>query len=212
MLLTGNASLGWNLFSECKDKKKVVLVENGVSNVIGSTSEKVVIDYDKDLLYREQKLQFLDPKRGDRTVCLTLRLSTFEPLLCTDRGQKNVTVTYLENVVEVVADDDVVRRFDLENGVFDLFSVELVLRMLPLEIGYQNEIKMFNHMIGSTVGVNLEVTSLDRVFDGEQELDAFRIPIDIGGLVQTYWISKDTKELLKQSVMLSEGVFFDFIR
>jgi hypothetical protein len=30
--------------------------------------------------------------------------------------------------------------------------------------------------------------------------------------LQTYWVSKDSKELLKQSVKIGDGVFFEFVR
>jgi hypothetical protein len=212
MILTGNDSFAWSLFSECTDIKKVVWIENGLLSEIGSTFEKVVIDVENDLLHRVQKMEFLDPSKPSRTVNLTLRLSTFEPLTCSDIGQKNVLVTYLNNEVEVVVDGDIASKSVLVDGVFDLFSLELVLRLLPLEIGYQNRLNIFNHMIGVSVDVHLVVNGLDRVFDGKEDVDAWRIPIDIGGSVQTYWISKETKELLKQSVMVGEGVFFDFIR
>jgi hypothetical protein len=215
MLKTGEGSIAWNSFSECSDLKKVVWIENGIQTVIGSTSEEVVVDKGKDLLYRKQELMFSDPNKPNRTVNLTVQLPTFEPLTCTDLGQRNVYLDYHSNVVEVAFEDEGIektKKHSLEDGVFDLFSVELLLRLLPLEMGYKNEIKVFNHMVNDTVIVRLEVLGLEQIFDGEREVDAWCVPVYIGGNLQTYWVSKDTKELLKQSVKIGDGVFFEFVR
>jgi hypothetical protein len=215
MLKTGEGSIAWNSFSECSDLKKVVWIENGIQTVIGSTSEEVVVDKGKDLLYRKQELMFSNPNKPNRTVNLTVQLPTFEPLTCTDLGQRNVYLDYHSNVVEVAFEDEGIektKKHSLEDGVFDLFSVELLLRLLPLEMGYKNEIKVFNHMVNDTVIVRLEVLGLEKIFDGEREVDAWCVPVYIGGNLQTYWVSKDTKELLKQSVKIGDGVFFEFVR
>jgi hypothetical protein len=215
MLKTGEGSIAWNSFSECSDLKKVVWIENGIQTVIGSTSEEVVVDKAKDLLYRKQELIFSDPNKPNRTVNLTLQLPTFEPLTCTDLGQRNVYLDYHSNEVEVAFKEEGIEKtknHSLENGVFDLFSVELLLRLLPLEVGYKNEIKVFNHMVNDTVIVRIEVLGIEKVFDGEWEVDAWCVPVFIGDNLQTYWVSKDTKELLKQSVKIGDGVFFEFVR
>jgi hypothetical protein len=215
MLKTGEGSIAWNSFSECSDLKKVVWIENGIQTVIGSTSEEVVVDKAKDLLYRKQELIFSDPNKPNRTVNLTLQLPTFEPLTCTDLGQRNVYLDYHSNEVEVAFKEEGIektKKHSLEDGVFDLFSVELLLRLLPLEVGYKNEIKVFNHMVNDTVIVRIEVLGIEKVFDGEWEVDAWCVPVFIGDNLQTYWVSKDTKELLKQSVKIGDGVFFEFVR
>lgn len=215
MIKTGEGSIAWNSFSDCSDLKKVVWIENGIQTNIGSTIEEVVVDKGKDLLYRKQELIFSDPKKPNRTVNLTLQLPTFEPLTCTDLGQRNVYLDYHFNEVEVAFEEEGIektKKHALEDGVFDLFSVELLLRLLPLEMGYKNEVKAFNHMVNNTVIVRIEVIGLEKVFDGEQVVDAWCVPVYMGENLQTYWVSKDSKELLKQSVKIGDGVFFEFVR
>jgi hypothetical protein len=215
MIKTGEGPIAWNSFSDCSDLKKVVWIENGIQTVIGSTIEEVVVDRGKDLLYRKQELIFSDPNKPNRTVNLTLQLPTFEPLTCTDFGQRNVYLDYHSNEVEVAFEAEGLektKKHALENGVFDLFSVELLLRLLPLEIGYNNEVKAFNHMVNDTVVVRIGVSGLEKVFNGEREVDAWCVPVYMGENLQTYWVSMDSKELLKQSVKIGDGVFFEFIR
>lgn len=215
MIKTGEGSIAWNSFSECSDLKKVVWIENGIQTVIGSTSEEVIVDKGKDLLYRKQELIFSDPNKPNRTVNLTIQLPTFEPLTCTDIGQRNVYLDYLSNKVEVAFEEDGIEKTKnhaLEDGVFDLFSVELLLRLLPLEMGYKNELKAFNHMVNDTILVGIEVNGLEKIFDGEREVDAWCVPVYMGENLQTYWVSKDSKELLKQSVKIGNGIFFEFVR
>jgi hypothetical protein len=215
MIKTGEGSIAWNSYSECSDLKKVVWIENGIQTVIGSTTEEVVVDKGKDLLYRKQELIFSDPNKPNRTVNLTLQLPTFEPLTCTDLGQRNVYLDYHSNDVVVSFEEEGMAKaikHALEDGVFDLFSVELLLRLLPLEMGYKNEVKAFNHMVNDTVIVRIEVIDLEKLFDGEREVDAWCVPVYMGENLQTYWVSKDSKELLKQSVQIGDGVFFEFVR
>jgi hypothetical protein len=215
MIKTGEGSIAWNSFSDCSDLKKVVWIENGIQTVIGSTSEEVVVDKGKDLLYRKQELIFSNPNKPNRTVKLTLQLPTFEPLTCTDLGQRNVYLEYHFSEVEVAFEEEGIektKKHGLEDGVFDLFSIELLLRLLPLENGYKNEVKAFNHMVNDSVLVRIEVIGLEKIFDGEQEVDAWCVPVYMGENLQTYWVSKDSKELLKQSVRIADGVFFEFIR
>jgi hypothetical protein len=215
MIKTGEGLIAWNSFRDCSDLKKVVWIENGIQTVIGSTIEEVVVDKDKDLLNRKQELIFSDPNKPNRTVNLTLQLPTFEPLSCTDFGQRNVYLEYQSNEVVVAFEEEGLektKKHSLEDGVFDLFSVELLLRLLPLEMGFKNEIKAFNHMVNDTVNVRIEVVGLENVFDGERDVDAWCVPVWLGDHLQTYWLSKDSKELLKQSVKIGDGVLFEFVR
>jgi hypothetical protein len=215
MIKTGEGSISWHLFSECSDLKKVVWIENGIQTVIGSTIEEVVVNQAKDLLYRKQELIFSDPNKPNRTVSLTLQLSTFEPVTCTDLGPRNVYLDYYSKTVQVAFEEEGIpktKNLALEDGVFDLFSIELLLRLLPLEMGYKNEVKAFNHMVNDTIIVRIEVIGLERVFNGELEVDAWCVPVYMGENLQTYWVCKDSKELLKQSVKVKDGVFFEFIR
>jgi hypothetical protein len=215
MIKTGEGSIAWHLFHECSDLKKVVWIENGSQTVIGSTIEEVVVDHAKDLLYRKQELKFSDPNKPNRTVSLTLQLPTFEPVTCTDMGPRNVYLDYHSNSVEVAFEEEGIRKtknHSLEDGVFDLFSIELLLRLLPLEMGYENEVKAFNHMVNDSIIVRIEVIGIEKIFDGKLEVDAWRVPVYMGESLQTYWVSKDSRELLKQSVKVGDGVFFEFVR
>jgi hypothetical protein len=212
VILTGDAIIDASVFNDCLDFKKVVWIEDDVQTIIGSTSETVAIQKDRNLLFREQELRFNDPKKANRTVNLILQLPTFAPVSCKDFSHKRVQLTYNSDGVEVLTEDEGEKVYPLEVGVFDLFSVELVLRVLPLEIGYKTQLKAFNHMVNDTVLVRIEVIELHKVWNGERLVDAWCVPVFIGEQLQTYWISKDKSELLKQSVKLGENKFFEFIR
>lgn len=69
--------------------------------MIGSTSEEVKIDHEKNLLYRKQELIFADPNKANRTVNLTIHLDTFKPISCTEIGHKNIFISYLPHKIEV---------------------------------------------------------------------------------------------------------------
>ncbi|WP_442599734.1 hypothetical protein [Neobacillus sp. D3-1R] len=207
MLKTGDPSINWSSFRPCSDRKKVVWIDNGDITEIGSTFEEVWIDEEKDLLFRKQELHFLDPNKPPRRINLVLKRSTFEPISCSDDGPFNVKIIYQSN--EIIVNSTL---HDKVEGVFDLFSIELLLRILPLEIGYSIELQTFNHMEHQTVSANLQVLQIDKVSNGMEEVDAWCIRFYFGDKLQTYWISCETKKLLKQSVKISNGIFFDFVR
>ncbi|MFD2443727.1 hypothetical protein ACFSO7_06990 [Bacillus sp. CGMCC 1.16607] len=215
MIKTGDEVVDWKSFKACSDEKKVVWMENGQTNQIGTTSEKIWLDEENDILFRQQKLVFLDPNKRSRTIQLAIKHSTFEPLNCLDEGSMIVKLEYHTEYIDLeVTDGDNIRTMtiDKDHGAFDLFSLELLLRLLPLDIGYKAELEAFNHMVKATVPVQIEVTGIDKISDGIKEVDAWCIQLHFGENLQTYWISSKTKELLKQSVKLSEGVYFDFVR
>ncbi|HLO12552.1 MAG TPA: hypothetical protein VK190_10085 [Pseudoneobacillus sp.] len=216
MIQTGDSFINWNSFKACSDKKDVILIENGKVALLGSTVEEITIDEEKDLLHRKQKLIFLDPNKANRIVNLEIKLSTFEPITCFDKGPKNVTVRYeakeIEMEIEAENHSSALVKHELEDGLFDLFSVELLLRLLPLEIGFTNELRVFNHMVNDTITVKLDVVGLENISDGSLDVDAWKVNVFLGENLQTYWIGKDTKELLKQSVKISENVYFEFVR
>ncbi|WML49213.1 hypothetical protein RCG23_03765 [Neobacillus sp. PS3-34] len=211
MIKTNDSSIDWKSFKPCKDVKKVMLVENGLSTEIGTTTEQVMVS--EDLLYRKQELHFNDPAKADRKVELSIKRSSFIPVSCTDQGPADITLTYDTDKLELVQSiNKELKIFKITEGTFDLFSVELVLRLLPLKIGYRAELMAFNHMVGNTVQVKIDVNSNEKVHDSQRDVDAYRVQVHFGEQLQTYWISVETKELLKQSVKLGEQVYFDFVR
>lgn len=213
MINTNDSSIDWKSFKSCDDVKKVMLVENGISTQIGTTTEQVVVYEDEDLIHRKQELHFDDPEKADRKVELSIKLSSFIPVSCTDQGPADITLTYEADKREIVQSiNQELKRFKITEGTFDLFSVELVLRLLPLKIGYRAELMAFNHMVGNTVQVKIDVDNKEKIHDGQRDVDAYRIKVHFGEQLQTYWISVETKELLKQSVKLGEQVYFDFVR
>lgn len=207
MLKSGDHTVNWSSFKPCSDIKKVVWVENEKITEIGFTTEEVNIDEEQDLLYRKQELTFNDPNKGKRTINLVLNRFTFEPVSCTDEGPFNVNVTYQDKEIDVNS-----TKYKRTDGVFDLFSIELLLRLLPLELGYTNELQAFNHMESQTVVAKIEVTQKEKISDGNQDVDAWCVQLFFGDKLQTYWISCETNEILKQSVKIRDGVFFDFVR
>jgi hypothetical protein len=215
VIQTGDSVISETVLKDCSDIKKVVWIENDAQTIIGSTSETVVIHRGGNQLSRRQELLFSDPKRPNRRVNLTLQLSTFNPIICTDHSNKLVQLTYSSNGVDVVCEETgqkQTQKHQLEDGVFDLFAIELVIRILPLQIGYKTQLKAYNHMVSDTVIVTIEVVDLHMIWDGERLVEAWYVPVCIGEQLQSYWISKDTRELLKQSVKLGEGTYFEFIR
>ncbi|WP_421383282.1 hypothetical protein ACOJQI_02645 [Bacillus salacetis] len=215
MIKTGDRTIDWTSFKSCSDKKDVVLIEDGEIKVLGSTIEEVFVDKENDVLHRVQRLLFNDPEKGTRTVNLHIKASTFEPLSCTDTGNENVSVHYGVNGIEVSSDEEggeIQRTYEREEGIFDLFSVELLLRLLPLETGYTCKLIAFSLMAKERITVEIEVVGLESISDGIKEIAAWQVNVHFGEMLQKYWIGKETKELLKQSIQLDDKVFFDFVR
>ncbi|MCA1054104.1 hypothetical protein LCM10_03825 [Rossellomorea aquimaris] len=208
MNITGDALV------ECEDKKSVYLIENGNEQKVGTTTERI------SFLYIEgrvaiQRTQSLDSSvLGTRKSLTLVDKSSFKPISFTDyEGDfETIKATYHDDSVQIERpnQEDIVRPL---YNCFDTFSVELILRTLPLKTGYVANLLCFNPMLNTEVDVRMKVIESEKGWRNPNErVDTLKVEVYFGETLQYYWIDPSRKEMLKQSSNIGDGLILEFRR
>lgn len=103
-------------------------------------------------------------------------------------------------------------EFDI--ALFDSSPIDLIIRALPLAEGYGARIPTFIHEMGGKVIFQARVLRAEEVEVGDgRKVDAWVVESgrDVGP-TSTYWIAKDTRELLRQVTSQGPGMELRFVR
>lgn len=191
MIRVGDPSIAWQDFRECQDQKDVYFIEKGAERLIGTTTEKVVKFEQDGAVYLKRTQSLLTNEIGNRIVELVVEHDTFRPISLRD---------------EFVGTD--VYEFDystVTQEVFDLFSVEMMLRLLPLQENYEESVLIYGTE-GEAEEVTIKVVRQE-TFAGHS---CWVVEVNFGFAFQTYWIASETQGLLKQSGILSTDLIMEF--
>ncbi|KAA0563525.1 hypothetical protein F0342_11970 [Bacillus sp. CH30_1T] len=151
---------------------------------------------------------------GNRKGITIIEKSTFKPISFTDylNGNQNVRAEYGYDDVHITIGDER-KTIKLNGNCFDTFSVELILRVLPLKSGYSLRLNGFNATLESDVAIYIQVLELERVNRGLGDfVDAWKVKTNFGDTVQFYWVDTRRTELLKQSSEIGDGLILEFRR
>jgi 8-oxo-dGTP pyrophosphatase MutT (NUDIX family) len=179
---------GLGCLEASEDVKQVYLIEEGVERFIGETRERISFEEGGAVLVREQALT--SEEMGNRRTVTRLMAATNRPLSVEDTGGGGVRAVYAGDHV-MIERDGREKRASLHHLPIDTFSVELLLRTLPLEGGYVRSFHAFN--------IHKEEEQLIEIHADEQPDGSFKVRVGFGAMTQWYWIRTYTRELLKQS-------------
>jgi hypothetical protein len=200
---------------EAKDSKDVFLIENGVEKKIGETTEEIrYIQVDGKLaILREQVLR--SKVIGNRRGITIVERDSFKPISYTDYSGENpnIRALYMSGEVEVTTSTGV-KIIQLEcDSCLDVFSIEMILRVVPLKSGYSMQCHAFNAILESEVDIYIEVQEKEAVHRGEGNYsNAWKIKVGFEDVIQYYWIDTEQKSLLKQSSQIGEEKQLEFKR
>jgi hypothetical protein len=199
---------------ETKDVKDIYLIENGKETKVGSTTEKIrfVRINGRDAIERVQTLN--SDVLGNRKGITIIEKTTFRPISFTDyvNGTQQVKAEYSDEGVHISIKDNE-KSIKLNGDFVDTFSVELILRVLPLKSGYSLRLNGFNATLESEVDIHIQVVDSERVNRGFDDfVDAWKVKTYFGDTLQYYWIDSASKELLKQSSQIGDGLVLEFRR
>jgi hypothetical protein len=202
------------VLSETVDEKDIYLIENGRESKVGSTTEKLkfVLINGREAIEREQTLT--SDILGNRKGITIIEKSSFRPFSFTDylNGIQNVRAEYGFDGVHITNGDDE-KTIKPKVDCFDTFSVELILRVLPLKSDFSLRLNGFNATIESEVDIYIQVLELESVNKGLGDfVDAWKVKTNFGDTVQYYWIDTTNKELLKQSSQIGDELILEFRR
>ncbi|HEX7118653.1 MAG TPA: hypothetical protein VF212_07700 [Longimicrobiales bacterium] len=102
---------------------------------------------------------------------------------------------------------------ELDGPVFDSNPLDLVVRALPLAEGYAVSIPLYLHEAGGKFQVVARVTGSEAVDlgDGATE-DAWVVDVEAAGQSSRFWISKTSREMLRQGSSPAPGVELEIVR
>lgn len=123
---TGDSRFQWQMPGESVDQKKVVLVEQGMENMIGMTEEKIkpITIHGRKVIKREQ---ILDSKvMGNRQDITIVERESFKPVSYFSYTDDLQIEAMYQNHQVLIRKGTEKKTIQLNNqGCFDSFSVEM---------------------------------------------------------------------------------------
>ncbi|QZY88096.1 DUF3108 domain-containing protein [Exiguobacterium acetylicum] len=199
---------------EGQDEKQVYWIEQGESVQIGQTYETIRLEKTahQSILVREQEL--VSEKIGNRTIRLTMDAGNYAPLEFVEYQAGVQTVNALYRADEVVitrGNEQSVLSIHAET--VDLFSIEMLLRALPLTVDSTLSFNSFSAVSGREVPIQVHPLRNELLTtESGEHVETLCVHVTFGERVQYYWIDPVKRELLKQSSQIADGVSLEFRR
>lgn len=199
---------------EGQDEKQIYWIEKGESVQIGQTYETIRLEKTshQSILVREQKL--VSEKIGNRTIRLTIDSEDYTPLEFVEYqdGVQTVHALYRADAVVITRGNEQ-SVLPIYTESVDLFSIELLLRALPLTVDSTLSFNGFSAVSGLAVPIQVKPLrhALLTIESGEQ-VKTLCVHVAFGERVQYYWIDPVKQELLKQSSQIADGISLEFRR
>ncbi|MGD6801835.1 hypothetical protein FZC79_15520 [Rossellomorea vietnamensis] len=214
MAKTSLPNLNGNLLTESFDEKEIFLIQNGKEHKAGTTTEKLKYIEVNGHKAIERVQTLSSPIIGNRKGVTVVDRHTLKPISFTDfvDGVQKHKALYKNDAVHIT-DDNNRESVQTLNHSFDTFSVEMILRVLPLKEGFSIEFQGFNPASASAVDIYVETAEMERVKRNSLEMaNAWKVKTFYGETLQYYWIDNVQRELLKQSSDIGEGITMEFRR
>lgn len=199
---------------EGQDEKQVYWIEQGEAVQIGQTYETIRLEKTahQSILVREQEL--VSEKIGNRTIRLTIDAEDYAPLEFVEYQAGVQTVHALYRADEVVITRGGAQSvLPIRTESVDLFSIELLLRVLPLAVDSTLSFSGFSAVSGREVPVQVQPLRYDLLMtESGEHVETLCVHVAFGERVQYYWIDPVKRELLKQSSQIADGISLEFCR
>ncbi|WP_181351311.1 hypothetical protein [Thalassobacillus sp. CUG 92003] len=150
---------------------------------------------------------------GDIEAISIISKDTFKPYkhkICTKNSKKKVE--NFDSFIRLIQGDSE-NNIKIENQLFENHSIEMVIRVLPLHLGYRTNLFAFHPGKEKVINVGIRVVSKE--FGKKCGVDfvaSWKVEVNFDGDIQIYWISINDKELLKQANTLSADTKMIFER
>ncbi|WP_290774755.1 MULTISPECIES: hypothetical protein [unclassified Exiguobacterium] len=199
---------------EGQDEKQIYWIEKGETVQIGQTYETIRLEKTshQSILVREQKL--VSEKIGNRTIRLTIDAEDYTPLEFVEYqdGVQTVHALYRADAVVITRGNEQ-SVLPIHTESVDLFSIELLLRVLPLAVDSTLSFSGFSAVSGREVPVQVQPLRYDLLMtESGEHVETLCVHVAFGERVQYYWIDPVKRELLKQSSQIADGISLEFCR
>lgn len=199
---------------EGQDEKQVYWIEKGESVQIGQTYETIRLEKTshQSILVREQEL--VSEKIGNRTIRLTIDAESYAPLEFVEyqAGVQTVHALYRADEVVITRGNEQ-SVLPIRTKSVDLFSIELLLRALPLTVDSTLSFNGFSAVSGREVPVQVNPLRNELLTtESGEHVETLCVHVTFGERIQYYWIDPVKRELLKQFSQIADGVSLEFRR
>ena len=199
---------------EERDKKQVYWIEQGESVQIGQTYETIRFEKTahQSILVREQEL--VSEKIGNRTIRLMIDAEDYAPLEFFEYqdGVQTVYASYGGDEVVITRGNEQ-SVLPIRTKSVDLFSIELLLRVLPLAVDSTLSFNGFSAVSGREVPIQVNPLRNELLTtESGEHVETLCVHVTFGERIQYYWIDPVKRELLKQSSQIADGVSLEFRR
>ena len=213
----GNPTINWSGMKPAFDEKQIFLVEAGEREYIGMAYEEIVsIDISRQAgLRRSQVIK--SNEIGHRQAATEVFRDTFQPhrhIDITDEYRLNVVYQRGNVKGEMKCINGEIKNINqvLSPHIFDAHSIEMVLRMLPLEKGFSVNLPAFHGAKNVGMEVEVEVRGRENYRTSTTDTDAWIVNTAWNDSRQVYWISVDESKILRQSTWVEDEVRLDFVK
>jgi hypothetical protein len=213
----GDPRIDWLALQPQSDRKHVVIIEGGVPRAVGTSSEDIALIEVEGLTALRRRQVLESDELGDRESETTVFRDSFLPYRHSDVTQAwKLSVRYRGTEItgekRMASGKIIPIRTEVESAVFDAHSVEMVLRVLPWADDYVAELPVFHPGRGTRMLVIARAFTFDTATVSGHSVDAWKVRTDWDGVTQYYWIGAESRDLLRQSSELSEGIQLEFVR
>jgi len=170
----------------------------------------------RSMLRRRQRLS--SAQLGNRTEVSTVDRYTFEPLhALTIRQEGMLTLNYKSGEVKRQftreGQPPESGRAEIPEGCFDVHSLELVIRTLPLEKDYGCLLPFYHGWTDVHSEAELLVEEVDTAGSYKNEdRPVWRLRLGLEGESRIYWIDQENRQILRQRTEQVTGQTFIFDR
>ncbi|MEW8976419.1 MAG: hypothetical protein AB2741_09600, partial [Exiguobacterium sp.] len=197
-----------------QDEKQIYWIEKGETVQIGQTYETIRLEKTshQSILVREQKL--VSEKIGNRAIRLTIDAEDYTPLEFVEYqdGVQTVHALYRADAVVITRGNEK-SVLSIHAETVDLFSIELLLRALPLTVDSTFSFNGFSAVSGREVPIQVNPLRNELLTtESGKNVETLCVHVTFGERVQYYWIDPVKRELLKQSSQIADGVSLEFRR
>ena len=207
----GDPSISWHSLQAHTDEKKVLIVEGGSERIAGITTEEIAfIDIGRRVALRRTQV-LRSSEFGNRTTTSVVFRSDFQPLSHQDETEEyRISIRYdgprVVGTKSIVGSEDISIERPISSAAFDYHSLELILRLLPLDEAYSVQVPVYHVVHGCEIEVGIQVSGCETIrTHGGIDIDPWIVETDWGYARQWYWIDLQDKRLLKQSSNPREG-------
>jgi len=207
----GDPSISWHGLQADTDEKKILVVEGGSERIAGITTEEIALIEigGNAVLRRTQAMR--SSEFGNRTTISVVFQSDFQPLSHHDETDEyRISIRYdgprVVGTKSKAGSDDISIERHISSAVFDYHSLELILRLLPLNKAYSVQVPVYHVVHDREIEVGIQVSGREIIRTGDGiDIDAWVVETNWGYIRQCYWIYLQDKRLLKQSSNPREG-------